>query len=67
MVWGAIALFIYSILVCQLQTRRHWDALPATTAALAAWLFVALGLHLLAGAVTYRQGLILTSQGRTLV
>ena len=52
MVWGAIALFIYSILVCQLQTRRHWDALPATTAALAAWLFVALGLYLLAGAGT---------------
>jgi hypothetical protein len=52
MVWGAIALFIYSILVCQLLTRRHWNALPATIAALAAWLFVALGLHLLAGAGT---------------
>jgi membrane-bound metal-dependent hydrolase YbcI (DUF457 family) len=32
--------------------RRRWNALPATIAALAAWLFVALGLHLLAGAWT---------------
>src|ERR1700751_1580995 len=52
MVWGAVGLFIYSILVCQLLMRRHWNALPATIAALAAWLFVALGLHLLAGAGT---------------
>jgi hypothetical protein len=52
MVWGAVALLIYSILVCQLLMRRRWNALPATIAALAAWLFVALGLHLLAGAWT---------------
>jgi hypothetical protein len=52
MVWGAIALLIYGILVCQLLMRRHWNALPATIVALTAWLFVALSLHLLAGAGT---------------
>ena len=52
MVWGAIALLVYSILVCQLLMRRHWNALPATIVALAARLFIALGLHLLAGAGT---------------
>lgn len=52
MVWGAVALFVYSILVCRLLMRRHWNALPATIGAFAAWLFVALGLHLLAAAVT---------------
>lgn len=50
MMLGAIALFIYSILVCRLLMRRHWNALPATLAALLVWLAVALGLHVLAGA-----------------
>jgi hypothetical protein len=52
MVWGAAALFIYSILVCQLLMRRRWNTLPATIIALAAWLFVAFGLYLLTGAGT---------------
>lgn len=50
MMLGAVALCIYSILVCQLLMRRHWNALPATVAALPAWLAVAVGLYLLAGA-----------------
>jgi uncharacterized membrane protein (GlpM family) len=47
MMWGAIALFAYSIAVCQLLMRRRWNALPATLAALIVWLAVALGLHFL--------------------
>ena len=50
MMLGAIALFIYSILVCRLLMRRHWNALPATLASLLIWLAVALGLYVLAGA-----------------
>jgi hypothetical protein len=50
MMLGAVALFIYSIVVCRLLMNRHWDALPATMAALLVWLAVAIGLHLLAGA-----------------
>lgn len=49
MIWGALALLAYSIVVCQLLMRRHWNALPATIAALAIWLCVAFGLHFLAG------------------
>jgi uncharacterized membrane protein (GlpM family) len=30
MMWGAIALFVYCIVVCQLLIRRRWNALPAT-------------------------------------
>jgi uncharacterized protein DUF3147 len=52
MMLGAVALFIYSIAVCQLLMRGRWNALPASIAALAVWLAVALGLHLLAGAAT---------------
>jgi hypothetical protein len=51
MIWGAVALLVYSIVVCQLLMRFHWNALSATLAALIAWLFVALGLHLAAGGV----------------
>jgi hypothetical protein len=51
MIWGALALLVYSIVVCQLLMRLHWNALPATLAALIAWLCVAFGLHLAAGAV----------------
>jgi uncharacterized protein DUF3147 len=50
MMLGAIALFTYSILVCQLLMRRRWNALPASIAALLLWLAVALALHFLAGA-----------------
>jgi len=47
MMLGAVALCIYSIVVCRLLMRRHWNALPATIAALLVWLAVAVGLHLL--------------------
>jgi uncharacterized membrane protein YczE len=47
MMLGAIALFIYSIVVCQLLMRRHWNALPATISALLVWLAIALCLHFL--------------------
>lgn len=50
MIWGAVALFVYSIVVCQLLMRRRWNALPATLAALTVWFCVALGLHVLSGA-----------------
>jgi hypothetical protein len=49
MIWGAVALLVYSIVVCQLLMRFHWNALPATLVSLFAWLFLALGLHLAAG------------------
>jgi Protein of unknown function (DUF3147) len=50
MISGAVALLVYSIVVCQLLIRFHWNALPAALVALFVWLFVALGLHLAAGA-----------------
>jgi len=50
MVWGAVALLCYSILVCQLLMHRRWNALPATIASLALWLVVAVGLLVFAGA-----------------
>jgi Protein of unknown function (DUF3147) len=49
MIWGAIALLAYSIIVCQLLLRFRWNALPATLVALIAWLGIALGLHFVAG------------------
>jgi hypothetical protein len=49
MMWGAAALLIYSLIVCQLLMRFRWSALPATIVALAAWLFVGLMLHVLVG------------------
>ena len=53
MMLGAVALFVYSIVVCLLLMRRHWNALPVTLAALTVWLCVALGLHyFLTGAST---------------
>lgn len=45
MMWGAIALCRYSILVCQLLMRLRLSAQPATLFSLVAWLIVALGLH----------------------
>lgn len=50
MIWGAVALLVYSIIVCQLLMRFRWNALPATLLALVVWIAVALGLHLVAGA-----------------
>ena len=50
MLWGAVALLVYSIAVCQLLMRPHWNALPATLIALILWLAFALGLHLVVGA-----------------
>jgi hypothetical protein len=44
MILGAVALAIYSFLVCQLLMRARWSALSATLAATAAWLLIAIGL-----------------------
>ena len=44
---GAIALAIYSVLVCQLLMKARMRALPATLSALAVWLAAATSLHLL--------------------
>ena len=49
MIWGAVALLIYSVAVCQLLMRFRWKALPATLVALIVWLAAALGLHALMG------------------
>src|ERR1700730_1891695 len=37
MLSGAIALFVYSVAVCQLLMRFRWNALPATLIALIVW------------------------------
>jgi Protein of unknown function (DUF3147) len=44
MILGALALTVYSFLVCQLLMRVRCSTLTATTAATAAWLVIALGL-----------------------
>src|ERR1700758_2143835 len=44
MILGAVALAVYSFLVCQLLIRERCSALAATLAATAAWLVVAIGL-----------------------
>lgn len=44
MILGAVALAIYSFLVCQLLMRARFSAPAATFAAIAAWLVVAIGL-----------------------
>lgn len=43
MIIGAVAMCLYSILVCRLMKRAQWRALPATTMAMVAWLAVAFG------------------------
>jgi hypothetical protein len=48
MMAGAVALACYSVVVCQLLVRARWRASTATLLALAVWLAVALGLHVLA-------------------
>lgn len=44
MIYGAIALACYSVVVCHLLMRFHLTALPATIIALVVWLAVAFGL-----------------------
>jgi hypothetical protein len=46
---GAVALAVYSIVVCHVLVRARMRALPATVLSLAAWLAVAFGLLFLAG------------------
>jgi hypothetical protein len=43
MILGALALAVYSLLVCQLLMRLRWSALAATTATILLWLAVAVG------------------------
>jgi hypothetical protein len=52
MMAGALALAVYSIVVCQLLMRARLRALPATLLSLAVWLVVAVGLLALAGGRT---------------
>ena len=47
---GAIALAVYSVVVCQLLIRARLRAAPATLLSLAVWLIVAFGLLALAAA-----------------
>jgi uncharacterized protein DUF3147 len=49
MMAGAVALAVYSIVVCHLLIRARFRALPATMLSFAAWLAVAFGLLILAG------------------
>jgi hypothetical protein len=46
---GAIALAVYSVVVCQLLIRARLRAAPATLLSLVVWLIVAFGLLTLAG------------------
>ena len=52
MMAGAIALAVYSVVVCHLLVRTRLGALPATLASLIVWLVIAFGLLTLAGAQT---------------
>jgi hypothetical protein len=49
MMAGAIALAVYSAVVCQLLVRARMRALPATLLSIAVWLSAALGLWAFAG------------------
>lgn len=44
---GAIALAVYSVIVCYFLMCARLRALPATVIALVAWLIIAIGLHIL--------------------
>ncbi|MBR0827317.1 DUF3147 family protein [Bradyrhizobium manausense] len=44
MMYGAVALACYGLVVCQLLMRSRINALPATTVSLAVWLVIAFGL-----------------------
>lgn len=52
MIAGAIALAVYSVVVCQILARAQLRALPATLLSLVVWLIVAFGLLMLAGGQT---------------
>ena len=52
MMAGAIALAVYSVVVCHLLVRARLRALTATLGSLVVWLVVAFGLLTLAGAQT---------------
>ncbi|WP_050420909.1 DUF3147 family protein [Bradyrhizobium tropiciagri] len=52
MMAGAIALAVYSVVVCHLLVRARMQALPATALSLVVWLTAAFGLWSLAGAQT---------------
>jgi hypothetical protein len=52
MVWGAIALLLYSVVVCQLLMRFRWNALSATIVSLPFWLLMAFGLLAMLGGVS---------------
>ena len=52
MMAGALALAVYSVVVCQLLVRARLRALPATLLSLIVWLVVAIGLLALAGGAT---------------
>jgi hypothetical protein len=52
MMAGAIALAVYSVLVCHLLVRARLNALSATLLSFIAWLIVAFGVLILAGAQT---------------
>jgi hypothetical protein len=43
MIAGAIALLLYSMLVCRLLMKSRWHAFPATMVSLLVWLAAALG------------------------
>jgi hypothetical protein len=49
MMAGAVALALYSIVVCQLLVRARMRALPATLLSMVAWLIAAFGVWALAG------------------
>ncbi|WP_407158637.1 DUF3147 family protein [Bradyrhizobium sp. STM 3557] len=52
MMAGALALAVYSVIVCQLLVRSRLRALPATLLSLVVWLVVAVGLLAIAGGAT---------------
>ena len=49
MMAGAVALAVYSIVVCHLLVRARMRALPATLLSIVVWLTAAFGLWILAG------------------
>jgi hypothetical protein len=52
MMAGAIALAVYSVVVCHILVRARLRTLPAAMLSLAAWLIVAFALLMLAGGQT---------------
>jgi hypothetical protein len=52
MMAGAVALAVYSVVVCHLLIRARWRAAPASFLSLVVWLIVAFGLLALSGGQT---------------